>query len=125
VLEARCGVVFGGQDVFLNVAGGLRIAEPAADLAAAAALVSALYGAPVPPDRVFFGEVSLAGEIRAVPHAEARLKEAEKLGFARATTPLDCPAVGGLEMDRIGRLQRLVEQMADAADDAAAEPAAC
>jgi DNA repair protein RadA/Sms len=87
VLETRCGLVFANHDVYLNVAGGLRIAEPAADLAVAAALISALGGRPVPPDAVVFGEIGLAGEVRAVSQGEARLKEAAKLGFARAFVP--------------------------------------
>lgn len=91
VLEARCGVAFGQKDVYLNVAGGLRIVEPAADLAVAAALISAMTGDPVPPDTVIFGEIGLSGEVRAVSQAEARLKEAGKLGFSSALTP---PAPG-------------------------------
>ena len=87
VLEAHCGVRLGGHDVYLNVAGGLRIFEPAADLAAAAALVSSLVNAPLPADAVYFGEVSLSGVVRPVAQAPARLKEAQKLGFARAIVP--------------------------------------
>ena len=87
VLEARCGVPIGANDIYLNVAGGLRISEPAADLAVAAALVSALVHEPVAPDTVVFGEIGLSGEIRPVSQTEARLKEAEKLGFVSALTP--------------------------------------
>ncbi len=87
VLEARCGVPIGANDIYLNVAGGLRISEPAADLAVAAALISALVREPVPPDTVVFGEIGLSGEIRPVSQTDARLKEAEKLGFAAALTP--------------------------------------
>ncbi len=87
VLEARCGVIMGANDVYLNVAGGLRINEPAADLAVAAALVSALTGVSAPSEAVFFGEVGLSGEVRAVGQSALRLKEAAKLGFARAFTP--------------------------------------
>ncbi len=87
VLQAHCGVNLGGHDVYLNVAGGLRIVEPAADLAAAAALVSSLANAPLPADAVYFGEVSLSGAVRPVAQAAARLKEAQKLGFARAVVP--------------------------------------
>jgi DNA repair protein RadA/Sms len=87
VLEAHCGVRLGQHDVYLNVAGGLRIAEPAADLAVAAALVSSLVGVALPGDDVFFGEVGLSGAIRPVARAEARLKEAERLGFRAATLP--------------------------------------
>jgi DNA repair protein RadA/Sms len=87
VLEAHCGVRLSGHDVYLNVAGGLRIQEPAADLAAAAALVSSLANAPLPADAVFFGEISLSGMVRPVAQPAARLKEAAKLGFARAFVP--------------------------------------
>ncbi|MCZ8311504.1 MAG: DNA repair protein RadA [Magnetospirillum sp.] len=87
VLETRCGLAFGGADVYLNVAGGLRIGEPAADLAVAAALISALTDTPVPGESVVFGEIGLSGEVRAVGQTEARLKEAAKLGFARALCP--------------------------------------
>lgn len=90
VLEARCGVRLGAHDVYLNVAGGYRIAEPAADMAVAAALVSSLAGRALSPDSVFFGEVSLSGAARPVAHAGQRLKEAEKLGFARARIPKGC-----------------------------------
>ncbi len=87
VLEAHGGLKLGMHDIYLNVAGGLRITEPAADLAAAAALVSSLTGAPLPPDTVYFGEVGLSGAIRPVAHAQARLKEAAKLGFSSAVAP--------------------------------------
>ncbi len=87
VLEAHCGVRLGDHDVYLNVAGGYRIVEPAADLAVAAALVSSLCKVPLPADSVYFGEISLSGSIRPVAHANQRLKEAGKLGFTKATMP--------------------------------------
>ena len=87
VLESRCGIGFGPSDVYLNVAGGLRISEPAADLAVAAALVSAREDIPLPRDAVFFGEISLSGALRPAPQAEARLREAAKLGFTAAYAP--------------------------------------
>ncbi len=87
VLEARCGLAFAGNDVYLNVAGGLRITEPAADLAVAGALISALSGLPMPENLVSFGEVGLSGEVRAVGQREQRLKEAAKLGFTEALLP--------------------------------------
>ena len=88
VLETRCLYDFQGRDVYLNVAGGLRLSEPAADLAAAACLVSALIERPVPPDVVLFGEVGLSGELRPVGQESARLREAARLGFERALAPL-------------------------------------
>jgi DNA repair protein RadA/Sms len=87
VLEARCGIPFTGLDVFLNVAGGLRVSEPAADLAVAAALLSAREDVALPPDTVFFGEISLSGALRPVSQTENRLKEAAKLGFSQAVAP--------------------------------------
>ncbi len=87
VLEARCGLSFSGGEVYLNVAGGLRIGEPAADFAVAAALTSSLTGVPLPADMVVFGEISLSGEVRSVGQSDARLKEAAKLGFRAALVP--------------------------------------
>lgn len=87
VLEARCGVAIGPNDVYLNVAGGLRVTEPAADLAVAVALASSLSGVAVPSDMVIFGEIGLSGEVRPVGHLDHRLKEASKLGFRRALIP--------------------------------------
>ncbi len=87
VLEARCGVSIGLNDIYLNVAGGLRISEPAADLAVAAALVSALADAPLPQGSVLFGEIGLTGEVRSVSQPDSRLKEAAKLGFTSAFVP--------------------------------------
>jgi DNA repair protein RadA/Sms len=84
VLEAHAGLKLGGHDVYLNVAGGLRIAEPAADIAVAAALVSSFSGSVLPLDGVYFGEISLSGSVRPVAHAGLRMKEAARLGFARA-----------------------------------------
>ncbi|MCB2150660.1 MAG: DNA repair protein RadA, partial [Rhodobacteraceae bacterium] len=87
VLEARCGIPFAGLDVFLNVAGGMRVSEPAADLAIAAALLSAREDVALPPDMVIFGEISLSGALRPVAQSENRLKEAQKLGFSSAIAP--------------------------------------
>lgn len=87
VLEARCGISLAGRDVYLNVAGGLRISEPAADLAVAAALVSAILDQPLAADTVIFGEIGLSGEVRSVNQADLRLKEAAKLGFEAAWAP--------------------------------------
>ena len=87
VLEARCGLSFAGRDVFLNVAGGLRINEPAADLAVAAALISSFSGKPIARDTIVYGELSLSGAVRPVAQNNVRLKEAEKLGFKSAYAP--------------------------------------
>lgn len=84
VLEARCGLSFGNKDIYLNVAGGLKITEPAADLAVAAALISAVKNRSVPSSSIYFGEIGLTGEVRPVSHSELRFKEAEKLGFTEA-----------------------------------------
>jgi DNA repair protein RadA/Sms len=116
VLEAHCGVKLSGHDVYLNVAGGLRIQEPAADLAAAAALVSSLAHAPLPADAVYFGEISLSGAIRPVAQAAARLKEAKKLGFARAIIPeagrAELTSEPGLTLQPVGGLATLVADIA-------------
>jgi len=102
VLEAHCGVKFGSHDVYLNVAGGLRIQEPAADLAAAAALVSSLANAPLPADAVYFGEISLSGAVRPVAQTSARLKEAAKLGFTRVFAPEAARADPDIGIEVIG-----------------------
>ncbi|MGO1117114.1 DNA repair protein RadA [Rhodovibrionaceae bacterium A322] len=116
VLEARCGVSMAGKDVYLNVAGGLRISEPAADLAVAAALISAACDKPVPERSVVFGEIGLSGEIRAVNQGDQRLKEASKLGFKRAFVPVNrskkSRAGGKLSLKEINHLQDLVAAIA-------------
>ena len=89
VLEARCGIPFTGLDVYLNVAGGMRISEPAADLAVAAALLSAREDHALPADTVVFGEISLSGALRPVGQTDNRLKEAQKLGFSSVISPTD------------------------------------
>jgi len=115
VLEAHCGIRLSGHDVYLNVAGGLRIQEPAADVAAAAALVSSLARAPLPADAVYFGEVSLSGAVRPVAQTAARLKEAQKLGFARAIVPEAARgevAESGLSLTTVAMLVNLVSEIA-------------
>ncbi len=114
VLETRCGLAFAGNEVYLNVAGGLRISEPAADLAVALALVSALSDRPVPEDVVAFGEIGLSGELRMVSQADLRMREAGKLGFRRALRPRRRNAEGkagggGVEILEIGHLQDLID----------------
>jgi len=119
VLEARAGLNLGQNDVYLNIAGGLRIAEPAADLAVAAALVSAATDMPTDPDRVYFGEVGLSGEVRQVSQPEQRLREAQKLGFQAATLPRRvarggraAPPPDAMRLDEIGHLADLVAPFA-------------
>ena len=87
VIETKCGIAFSSYDIYLNVAGGMKITEPAADLAVAAALISAISGHAIADEVVVFGEISLSGDVRSVPRHEIRLKEAEKLGFNRAIIP--------------------------------------
>jgi DNA repair protein RadA/Sms len=114
VLDARCGVSLAQHDVYLNVAGGLKITEPAADLAAAAALLSSLSGQALPSEHVYFGEISLSGAVRAAGHMTARLKEAQKLGFKRGVIPaagdLDA-AVQRIKVERLAHLKDLAESI--------------
>jgi DNA repair protein RadA/Sms len=114
VLEARCGLALAGRDVYLNVAGGLRISEPAADLAVAAALVSSLANRPMAQGTVVFGEIGLSGEIRPVSQTDNRLKEAAKLGFTEAWLPKRKGArergKAALTLHPIGHLSELVER---------------
>ncbi len=117
VLEARCGLAFAGKDVYLNVAGGLRITEPAADLAVAAALVSAASDRPVAAESVVFGEIALSGEVRPVSQMEARAKEAVKLGFTEVFAPAGRSkgrdgAWSGIELHEIAHLMDLIALIA-------------
>ena len=110
VLEARCAIPFAGLDVFLNVAGGMRVNEPAADLAIAAALLSAREDVALPPEAILFGEISLSGALRPVAQAENRLKEAQKLGFSQAIMPeiQKVEGAGGMSLRRISDLTTFV-----------------
>ncbi|MCW1955544.1 MAG: DNA repair protein RadA [Roseobacter sp.] len=110
VLEARVGIPFAGLDVYLNVAGGIKVTEPAADLAVAAALLSAREDAALPKDTVVFGEISLSGALRSVSQTENRLKEAQKLGFSTAIMPKGdkAPATSGLTAKRYEDLTAFV-----------------
>ena len=111
VLEARCGISFATAEVYLNVAGGYRLTDPAADLAVAAALVSALSERPVPQEAVLMGEIALSGEVRPVAHASLRLKESAKLGFERGWVPGGTDGPSGISLTRFGKLRELVEQI--------------
>ncbi|SPF80507.1 DNA repair protein RadA [Pseudoprimorskyibacter insulae] len=110
VLEARCGIPFAGLDVYLNVAGGMKISEPAADLAVAAALLSAREDTALPAETVVFGEISLSGALRPVSQAENRLKEAQKLGFTAAIAPQGgkISATDGMSLTQMGDLTSFV-----------------
>ena len=114
VLETRCGMNLSSQDIYLNIAGGLKITEPAADLAVAMAVISSLTNKALPSDTVIFGEIGLSGEIRAVSQASARLKEAEKLGFKSAIAPSNLINKEKVQKNRniavheIGNVQRLI-----------------
>ena len=108
VLDARAGLGISAHDVYLNVAGGLKIGEPAADLAAAAALISSFSGEALPPQTVFFGELSLSGDVRPAPQAELRLKEAAKLGFTRAYVPEGTKIDAGLQLIPVKSVHELL-----------------
>ena len=113
VLEERAGVTLTGQDVYLNVAGGLRISEPAADLAVAAALVSAREDTTLPQQCVLFGEISLSGALRPAAQTENRLKEALKLGFTTAIAPQTSkpPSTGAIELRQLPDLATFVSEV--------------
>jgi DNA repair protein RadA/Sms len=123
VIETRCGVRIGANDIYLNVAGGLKVNEPAADLAVAAALISSLTNSPLPSETVFFGEISLAGGVRPVVHASLRLREAQKLGFKSAVTGKLGAGDGadGLRLSEYSELAALISKIAARGRAAAAE----
>ena len=124
VLETRCGVRIGANDIYLNVAGGLKINEPAADLAVAAALISSLTGAALPADAVYFGEISLAGGVRPVVHAALRLREAQKLGFGSVVTGKlgNADRNNDLEVTEYAQLTDMVSRIAAQAKHPMPEP---
>ena len=113
VLEARCGIPFAGLDVYLNVAGGMKISEPAADLAVAAALLSAREDGALPAETVVFGEISLSGALRPATQTENRLKEAQKLGFTSAIAPAGGKPVGknGITLNTMSDLTGFVGEI--------------
>ena len=111
VLEARCGLSFSACEVYLNISGGYRVQDPAADLAVAAALVSALAERPRPADAVAFGEIALSGEVRPVAHGALRCREAAKLGFTRALGPAAVSDKGGLEIAGFKSLGAFVDHL--------------
>jgi DNA repair protein RadA/Sms len=112
VLEARCGLSFSTSEVYLNVAGGYRVVDPAADVAVAAALISALSEQPIAADTVAFGEISLSGEVRTVSHAGLRLREASKLGFSKALLPASVESrESGMGLEGFSALRALVDHL--------------
>lgn len=112
VLESRCGLNFSSAEVYLNIAGGYRLSDPAADLAVAAALVSALTDKALPDGSVWFGEVSLAGEVRPVAHTGLRLREAAKLGFTKGCGPQNGgDKVENMRFSPVDRLANLVDRI--------------
>jgi DNA repair protein RadA/Sms len=112
VLEARCGLSFSSCEVYLNIAGGYRLTDPAADLAVAAALVSALSERAVATGTVVFGEIALSGEVRPVAHAAIRARESAKLGFDRAIVPSGSPATTkGISFSTYARVGSLVDSL--------------
>lgn len=121
VLESHCGVRFGQHDVYLNVAGGFRITEPAADIAVAAALVSSIAGIALPADSVYFGEISLSGAVRNVAHTVQRIKEAQKLGFNQAVVPSGSGELWKDKTFKLSETKALAELVAELAAKAAAE----
>jgi DNA repair protein RadA/Sms len=96
ILEKRVGLHLHGEDVYLNVAGGIRVTEPAVDLGVATAIASSFRDCPIDAGTVIMGEVGLGGEVRAIPYLEARLREAEKLGFQQAVIPEPNRPMGAL-----------------------------
>jgi DNA repair protein RadA/Sms len=104
IVQQRAGVSLAGQDIFASVAGGVKVAEPGADLAVALAIASARDGAPVAADTVVVGELGLGGEVRQVPQIGRRLLEAQRLGFTRAIVPVSTPDVPGIRLDRVADL---------------------
>jgi len=109
VLEKKAGLHLSGQDIFVNVAGGVRLEEPAVDLGIAAALASSFLDRPIPADTIIFGEVGLTGEVRGVSQADIRVKEAGKLGFTRCLLPRNnlekLPGKPALEVIGVSSLQ--------------------
>ena len=113
VLEKRLGLMFSNLDTYINIVGGIRLDEPAADLAVAMALVSGLRDIPIDENTIAFGEIGLSGELRSVPRAQARVIEAERMGFTRCILPTAClkqinSAPGGIKLIGVKRLSDAV-----------------
>jgi DNA repair protein RadA/Sms len=114
VLEKRCGFRLGQKDVFLNLAGGFRVEEPAIDLAVVCAVLSSNADIAIPMDTAFCGEVGLTGEIRPVTRTEQRIAEAQKLGFARVFVPKGTKGIGpvkGIELVQVGQVNEVLSHL--------------
>ncbi len=115
VMGKRMGIEMGDQDIFVNVAGGLRVDEPAADLGIVSAMISSFLDKPVSPNTVIFGEVGLAGEVRGVNQPEARIKEASKMGFSKcilSKSNMDsCKKISSMELTGIDSVKGLAEAL--------------
>jgi len=113
VLEKREGLELLGNDVFVSVAGGLEVAEPAADLGVVAAVASSLRNRPVPSDTVVFGEIGLAGEVRSAGQAPLRVREAAQMGFKRCVLPARSipPGAEGIELLGVRTLTEALERL--------------
>ena len=115
VMEKRLGINLSGLDIFMNVAGGVKVVEPAADLGIAVALASSFLDLPVPEGTTVMGEIGLTGEIRAVGHVESRVKEVAKMGFTRCLLPQNSikqvPDIPGMTIQGISSLKQVVETL--------------
>lgn len=111
VLEKRAGLEIGWQDVYVNVAGGIRLSEPAADLAVLAAMGSSFLEKPIPDDVILCGEIGLTGELRGVPRLGERLREAEKMGLKRALLPAKARVETGMEVVPLASVQELIQYL--------------
>jgi DNA repair protein RadA/Sms len=115
VLDKICGMHLGGSDIFINVAGGVRVEEPAVDLGVVAAMASSFLDRPVDSRTVILGEVGLTGEVRAVSQIEVRVKEAARLGFSRCLVPKtnakQLTKIDKMEVCAIGSLKELLENL--------------
>jgi DNA repair protein RadA/Sms len=114
VLSKRVGLPLGQHDVYLNVVGGLRVTEPAIDLAAALAIASSLQEIPVDARTALVGEIGLSGELRSVSHLERRLREARGLGFERAVVPAtvrQVPTIPGMTIRKLRSMGEVVQAL--------------
>jgi len=115
VLDKICGLHLGGSDIFINVAGGVRVEEPAVDLGIVAAMASSFLDKPIDPRTIVIGEVGLAGEVRAISQVDVRLKESVRLGFDRCLIPksnaIQSGQNAGMEVCKIGSLKEMLENL--------------